>query len=275
MARRDPALEPLPHRLEREIFEAPRVGVVGVVDQHVNVEVVALGEIEADVDMLPGLVVGVFVPGQAADHIATHLDGLVEQFSRPRVADDPFLREGDDLNLAKLPILFARHEEALRPAQPPDGADIAEQAEERRPILHTGFDHPAGPLRDLLRVVVALEVVGDLDRLGQRPRHVRPHQLAKQRFVRMQVQIHEARRNEIAGRIDFLAPGAPMIGFDGADPRAVDRDVDESILSADAGVANDEVHIRSQNFMRLPVDETQCFRQMRSRMCRPRVRSIR
>ena len=52
MAGGDAALEAFAHGLEREIFEAARIRVVGVVDQHVDVEIVLLREVEADVDVL-------------------------------------------------------------------------------------------------------------------------------------------------------------------------------------------------------------------------------
>ena len=86
------------HGLEREIFEAARIGVVGVVDQHVDVEIVPFGDVEADVDMLARVVVAVFVPGQAADDVAAFLDRFVHQFGGARIAHNAFLRECDDLD---------------------------------------------------------------------------------------------------------------------------------------------------------------------------------
>ncbi len=73
-------------------------GVVGVVDQHVDVEIVPLGDIEADVDVLARFLVGVLVPGQAADHVAAFLDRLLHQLGGARIAHDPFLRERDHLD---------------------------------------------------------------------------------------------------------------------------------------------------------------------------------
>ncbi len=51
------------------------------------------------------------------------------------------------------------------------------------PFLHAGLDRAHGALRDFLRIVLALEVVGDLDRFRQRAGLVRPHDLAEQALV--------------------------------------------------------------------------------------------
>src|SRR5262249_46564401 len=101
MTGRYAAVKSLAHRLQGEVFEAAGVGVVGVVDQHVDVEIVLLGEIEADVDVRSRVRVGVFVPGQPADHVAALFERLVEQFGGAQIAHDSFLREGDDLDIAK------------------------------------------------------------------------------------------------------------------------------------------------------------------------------
>ena len=122
----DAAIEALAHGLKREIFEAARVGVVGIVHQHVNIEIVLFGHRKADVDMLAGFLVGVFIPGQTTDHIAAFLDCLFHQFAGARVAHKSFLRERNDLNAAIFFHLVARQQQAARGAQAADRSDIAE-----------------------------------------------------------------------------------------------------------------------------------------------------
>src|SRR5581483_6041963 len=88
----DAAVEVLAHRLDREIFETARIRIVGVIDEHMNVAVVSLGDLEADVDVLARVGVRVFVPGQAADDVAALAHGFVEQLGRAGIARDALLR---------------------------------------------------------------------------------------------------------------------------------------------------------------------------------------
>src|SRR5947207_2515265 len=99
-----------------------------------DVAIMPLGKIEADVDMLPGLGVGVFIPRQAADHVAALLERLVEQFGSSGIAHNPFLREGDDLYIAAVPVFFTYEQESLRGTQSADRSDIGKQPKECRSI---------------------------------------------------------------------------------------------------------------------------------------------
>ena len=99
----DATVEILPHRLEREVFQAARIGIVGVVDQHVDVAIMTFGDVEADIDMLARFRVGVLVPRQAADDVAAFLDRLVEAVGGAGIADDAFLGKGDHFDVAITP----------------------------------------------------------------------------------------------------------------------------------------------------------------------------
>ena len=91
--------------------------------------------------------------------------------------------------------LLACQQQAARGSQPANRADVAEQPEERRAVLDTGLDGAYGARGDLGRIIIALEVVGDLDRLRQRAGDVRPHDLAEQALVGVVMQVEKAREN--------------------------------------------------------------------------------
>ena len=154
--------------------------------------------------MPAGFLVGVLVPGQAADHVTSFLDRLFHQFGGAGIAHYSFLRESDDLDAAIFLHLLAREQKAAGGPQSADGSDIAEQPKEPGAVLHALLDGAHGARSDLGRIVLALEVVGDLDRFGQRARNVRPHDLAKEALVRMIMQIEQAGQNQLAASIDLL-----------------------------------------------------------------------
>ena len=153
--------------------------------------------------MLPGIGIGVLVPGQPSHDVAALLDGFVEQFGRAGIAQDSLLGKGHDLDLAETAEALAGEEQALSGAQAADRAHVGEEPEERGSVLDTRLEDPAGAPRHLLGVVLALEVVGDLDRFGERSRHVRTHSLAEQGLVGVEMEIHEAGRHETASGVDL------------------------------------------------------------------------
>ena len=204
MARGDAALIAFVHRLERQILEASRVGVVGVVHQHVNVEIVPLGDVKANVDVAARVLVRVLVPGQSADDVAAFTDGFFHEFGSAWVARDPLLRKRHDLDPAVFLHLLACEQQAARSAQSADRPDIGEQAKERRPVHDADFEGANGACRNLGGIVVTLEVVGDLDGFGQGARLVRPHDLAKQALVGVKMQIEKAGKHEAAGGVDLM-----------------------------------------------------------------------
>jgi hypothetical protein len=76
-------------------------------------------------------------------------------------------------------------------------ASSSPRAPSRRPIVPTSANSRKN-------VVLALEVVGDLDRFRQRAGLVRPHHLAEQALVRVEVQIEQPGQHEAAGCIELL-----------------------------------------------------------------------
>src|SRR4029078_2991244 len=102
-----------------------------------NIAVVALGDIETDVDMLARLGVRVFIPGQAADDVAALLHRFIEQFRCTGIAHDAFLRKRHDLDVAIAAEFFTGEQQTPRGTTSPDRADAGEQPDTRRAALYT------------------------------------------------------------------------------------------------------------------------------------------
>lgn len=247
VARRHPALKSFPHGLEREVFQAARVGIIGIVHKHVDVAIMLLGKVEADVDVGARVLVGVLVPGQAADNIAAFLERLFQELGGAGIAHDAFLGEGDDLDVADMLVLLARQHEAARRTQSADRSHVRKEAEECRSVAYPCLDHAAGALRDLLRIVLAFELVRYLDRFRQGSRHIGAHDLAEERFIRVQVQIDEARDDRYLPSVDGVRRARRAIGADGDNPPARDGNIDQRLVLPQPRVTDDEVgHIRSK-----------------------------
>ena len=203
-----------------------------------DVAIVPLRNREADVDVPAGILVGVLVPGQPADDLAAFLDRFLHQFGAPGSRTIPSCGKGDDLDLAVRLHLVAGEQQAACRAQPADRAHIGEQAEERGAIHDADFDGPDGARRDLVGIVFALEVVGDLDGLRQRAGLVGPHDFAKQAFVGVEMQIEQTRKDQTAGRVNFLLGLIRQIGTNRRNAFALDGDIDELGMPANPGIAD-------------------------------------
>ena len=201
-----------------------------------------LRKVKANVDVFARIGVAVFVPRQAADDVATFLDRRIHQLGCARIAHDAFLRKGDDLDGGVILHLLARQQQAARGLQPADRADVAEQPEECRAVLDAGLDGAHGARGDLGRIVIAFVVVCDLDGLRQGTRDVRPHDLAKETFVGMVVQVEKTRQDKASSSVDFLLPFARELRADGRNLLALDRDIDRLLLVPHPSITNDDVH---------------------------------
>ena len=136
--------------------------------------------------------------------VAAFLDRLLHELGRAGVAHDALLREGHDLDVAVFSHFLAREQKAASRAQAADRSDIGEQAEESRAVHDADLDRAHRARRDLGGIVVALEVVGDLDGFRQRARQVRAHDLAQQALVGMKMQIEKSRQHQAARRVDLF-----------------------------------------------------------------------
>ena len=113
--------------------------------------------------------VGVFVPRQAADDIAAFFIASSRSSAAPGSRAMPSCGKARSRCRNMAVELLARQDQALVRHSGPDGADIGEQPEEGGAVLYPHLKYAQASSCDLGRIVFALEVVGDLDRLGNVP----------------------------------------------------------------------------------------------------------
>ena len=129
-------------------LQAARDGLVGyhlqrlefrhvlVVRVHVDDDSGALGDVE------DGAHVGVLILdaalelGQAADRLRPHSDGLLEKRRCFGIGDDPFLGEGDQLDVDRLPEAFLRPRDAFERDQACREIDVDLGAQAPDPVRH-------------------------------------------------------------------------------------------------------------------------------------------
>ena len=222
--------------LDEDLERAP-ARVVGLVDVHVDVGVVAEREVEAELDVAARLVEPVLPVRHAADHVGALVHRRGHHLVGARVAPDALLREGDELDLAQAGVVGAGGGDPAQALQGADRVDVDVRADRGRAREHGGADHLAGSLLHLLDRRGALDAVRERDRLGQRARPVRPEQRAGTDLVEVDVRLHERGQDEPAAGVELLDGLQP--GADRRDPLAGDRDIDERAV--DAGVADDQV----------------------------------
>jgi hypothetical protein len=93
------------------------------------------------------------------------------------------------------------------------------------------------------RIVLALKIIGDLDRLRQCAGNVWPHDFTEQTFVRVKVQIEKARQHQAAASVDDIAGRRDQIRAHGSNSFAFDCDVQQLILVSQPGIANKHIHL--------------------------------
>src|SRR5439155_7840159 len=108
-----------------------------------------------------------------ADEIGPLLHRRFEELGRAGVALDPFLREGDDLDLAQVGVIRPRLQDALQRPEAADRVNVDMAAEGGDAGEYRAADHLSGAFRDLLDPRGGLRPVQELDRLRKRPDPVR------------------------------------------------------------------------------------------------------
>src|SRR6185436_18097788 len=101
---------------------------------------------------------------------------------------------------------------------------------------------------------------------------VRPHDLAQQTYNCEKEQFEKTRQDKASRGIDVLLPFGRELRADGGNFLALDCDIDRLLLVPHASITNNDAHNPTNSIVaRLLSTEPH----KRSRICRPRVRSIR
>ena len=199
----DPALPAAALGLRHHHREGAHRAVVGLVDVHVDVGVVASGELEAQPHVLPLRVLGGLPVRHATHDGRATLHRLGHQLGRAGVAEQPLLRERDDLHLGDVGAVPRGREDALERHQPADRVDVHVGAEPGRAGQHGCLDHGGGAPAYVLDGVGALGRVDGVDRPAQRA-VVLGQLVADQHLVEVDVGVHVRREQQAAGSVDLL-----------------------------------------------------------------------
>jgi hypothetical protein len=152
-----PALPAALDGLERHLLERPQAGVPGIVQQHGDVFVEVLGKVEADLDVLGDLGVGIFDPGDAADHIGAKLERLAQQLRGAGLARDAVLGEGRDLDVDDALEFPAHRQQRLHALQPRLAVDVRQGPDVKVAVIGRQGHRAPGVVGDPGRLVVRLD----------------------------------------------------------------------------------------------------------------------
>ncbi len=142
MAGGDPALPAIGDGQFGDDFQRARLGIVGLVDMHVDVGIELPGDVEHDLDMPPAVPRRGLVERHAADDIDAKFHHLAHQRLGAGRFDDAFLRKGDDLNLHQIAKPLAGADQAFGRAGAADRIDIDMGAQPGNPVLQRLRQHP-------------------------------------------------------------------------------------------------------------------------------------
>jgi hypothetical protein len=144
--------------------------VAGVVDEHRDPPALLSGQRAQPAHVLRRVGVGVLDPRDPAHHVGAQLDRLADQLLRPRVAQQPVLRERHHLQVDDPAELLAQREQRDHALQPRRGVDVGEGEHVPDAVPHRLEHGPPGVGLDPGPVVVVLDRRSELDRM-----HCRAH----------------------------------------------------------------------------------------------------
>lgn len=215
------------------------ISVVGLVDVQVEVSVEALCKVETEPYVFTLLALGPFPVRHAAHDVGPSLHGSDHEFARPGIAQDPLLREGDDLNLSDVGAVPGGRHDALERHQATDGVDVYMRPQPGRTGQYRALDNLARPAPHILTGVGALGGVNCLDRSPQRPIVLR-ELVTGERFVEMDVRVNIRGDEQATGCVYAILKCGPGTWCHSDHAVAVDDDV--ARLSIGESCTDDRTH---------------------------------
>src|SRR6266436_5142932 len=201
MAGGDAALVALPRGLHSKVLQGATQRIVSVVDQHVDVLVVLLRKLEAQVDMCPCIFVEHFKPGQASYDISAHAHRLFHKVAGTRVANQSLLGKGDYLNMDHVAPAFSQCQETFEWSQLSNGVYVCESAKDGCPVEDAFLNSPACSIEDILDGILCLVLPGQFEAFGKGVVLVGAHLVLEMALVQVDVSIDVGRHDQISASV--------------------------------------------------------------------------
>src|SRR3989442_3718654 len=201
MAGGDAALVALPRGLHSKVLQGATQRIVSVVDQHVDVLVVLLRKLEAQVDMCPCIFVEHFKPGQASYDISAHAHRLFHESNSTRIAHQPLLRKSDYLDMDHVAPAFTQRQQTFEWSQLSDGVYVCESAKDGCAVEDAFFNGSACSIEDILDSILCLVLPGQFEALGKGVVLVGAHLVLQMALVQVDVSIDVGRHHQVSGGV--------------------------------------------------------------------------
>src|SRR6266849_7056997 len=201
MAGGDAILVALPHGLHSEVLQGATQRIVGVVNQHVNVFIVLLGEIKAQIDMFMRILVEHFKPGQTSYNAGTHAHRLLHEINGTGVANQSLLGKGDYLDVDYIVPAFSQCQETFERPQLSYGVHVCESAKDGCAVENAFVNGSACPIEDILEGILCFVLPGQFEALGKGVVLVGAHLVLEVALVQVDVSIDVGRHYQGSGSI--------------------------------------------------------------------------
>ena len=207
---------------------------------HVDPPVVLLGQVEDPVHLGQPEFAGRLVVWNPADAIGAELQRVLQQFLVARIGVDPVLRERGHLHGDQIGHVVAH------PEQPPErhlvlGRDVGVSPDEQRALRGRPLDHLLGSGVDVVLGQALLELAPYMDALNERAGLVEPGSTRRERRIEMEVAVDQRRADQAAPGIDGRDAIGRQIGTDAGPPAVPGQQIDQPIVTIDAGVGDEQV----------------------------------
>src|SRR5713101_93112 len=201
MAGGDATMVALPHGLHSEVLQGATQRIVGVVDQHVNVFIVLLGEMKTQVDMFARILVEHLKPGQTSYNVRSHAHRLLHKSNGTGVSHQSLLGKGDYLDVDYIVPAFSQCQETFERPQLSDGVHVCESAKDGCAVENAFLNGSACPIKDILDGIVCFVLPGQSEALGKGVVLVGTHLVLEMALVQVDVSIDVGRHDQVSGSI--------------------------------------------------------------------------
>src|SRR6266702_5827346 len=207
-----------------------------------DILVVTFGQVKAEVDMRPRILVEHLKPGQPADDIGSQAHRFFHKFSRARIANNAFLRERHHLDVNHIAPVLAQRKKALESSQLANAVHVGKGTKNRRAVEDALFDGPACPLQDVLVGVLCLVFPGEFETLTKRVVFIGAHFFLQEALVEMNMPADVGWHDQVSGSIHFCYRFISKLFSYCRYAISSDPEVPGTLVASQTCMANDQVH---------------------------------